>query len=100
MMRKFLAVAIGLVVGGVVLWFFFPQGCFDADSPPGLALPRGGCPQNDTHIGLLWPNIATGLVFAPLLALLVGGLAGRFAWGRLVSTGSHDRQRPTEEQDS
>lgn len=83
MKRKLLTVVIGFAAFAVGLWLLFPLGCSDFDAGPGVGPQRGGCPQNDTHIGLLWPNIGTGLVFAPLVALIVGVAVGRYAWRRL-----------------
>ena len=83
MSRRLIAVGLGVLVAGAVLFLLWPLGCWVAESIPGIEQrARGGCPKNLSHSGLEWPNIWTGLVAAPVLAMLAGVYSGVYAWRR------------------
>ena len=64
------ALAIGAFALVIVL--LFPMSCNSDDAPDGSESQGTTCPQADTLIGLVWPNIYVGFVFAPLLAVATG----------------------------
>lgn len=85
MRPRLAAIGIALATMAVVLYLFLPLGCFEDDSGPGVPRNRRGeCPQNPSHVGVLWPNAPTGVVGAGVLSQLVGWAAGAYAWRRLV----------------
>ncbi len=95
MKARFLAVGLGLLALGLILWLFFPLGCFESGGPSVVGPRRGECPENLTHVGLLWPNVWSGIGGAGLLALIVGVAVDTYAWRRLVppSTRRADKLR-------
>ena len=86
------AFLVGLLVAALVLWVLFPLGCFVSDSGPGGTRQPGECPNSLTHLGIEWPNINTGLVLAPLIALLIGWFVGRVAWKKLRTRPKRERK--------
>ncbi len=85
MRRRLAAIGIGLAATALVLFLFFPQGCWEDDSGPGVPdNRRGQCPQSPARIGVLWQNGPTGVLGAVVLSQLVGWGLGAFAWRRLV----------------
>jgi hypothetical protein len=87
-MRRTVAFGVGVVVNAAALWLLFPLGCFvESDGGPSGPRRPGECPKSLTHLGIEWPNINTGLVLAPPIAIAIGRLVGRFVWKRLRKVG-------------
>lgn len=93
-MKKLVAMTVGLVVFGVVLWLTWPLGCFDSDSGPGGVRQPGECPKSLTHLGFEWWNIQSGLVGAILLSVVAASIAGVYSLRRLERAQSSYGTRP------